>query len=104
MPDVTKSLRATEAKTLIREILANGTVRFTKHALDELRKDGLHEADALSALRSGTVGEGEYEGGEWRYRVTGLLAIVVAAFESESAVMVVTGWKKMKSKPSGSKR
>jgi hypothetical protein len=48
---------------LIRAIVASGELRFTGHALDEMRKDGMTEIDVVNVLRGGAVGEAEFEPG-----------------------------------------
>lgn len=86
-------LNAVDAKKLIREILENGKVRFTAHALRELEKDGCSVADATNVLRGGVVDEAEWENGEWRHRVHTSRMCVVASFDSKTKLVVVTGWK-----------
>ena len=86
-------LEPAAAKALIRTILEAGTVAFSRHALDELRKDDLTTVDAVNALRGGIVGPGELERGTWRYRVRTARVVVVVAFRSETELVVVTGWR-----------
>lgn len=81
------------ARRLIVEILATGTVVFTRHAERELAADGLTPTDALAVLRGGWVEFSEFEHGSWRYRVRGREAVVVVAFRSEARVVVVTAWR-----------
>ena len=81
------------AKRLILQALAAGDVRFTSHALDEMAKDGISQAEALGILRSGIVEPGEFVKSTWRYRVRVLRAVVVAAFRSECSTVVVTAWR-----------
>lgn len=95
--DVRGQLRATEAKKLIREVLAGGhEVVFTRHALEELEKDGLTTGDVLNVLRGGVVREGEWENGTWRYRVETPRIAVVVEFDTETRLVVVTAWRKVK--------
>jgi hypothetical protein len=61
-------LAAGEARTLAREILVQGTVSFTKHCLEELRKDGKTTVDATNVIRGGFYAEAEWEHGAWRHR------------------------------------
>jgi hypothetical protein len=49
--------------------------------------------DAVNVIRGGVVQPPEWEGGEWRYRVRTARMYVVVAFESESELVVVTGWR-----------
>jgi hypothetical protein len=68
-------------------------VRFSGHALDEMRKDGLTTPDVLNILRSGVAETPELEHGTWRYRVRGRAAYVVVAFRSEQSLVIVTVWR-----------
>ena len=81
------------AKALIRTILAKGEFRLTSHALDELENDDLQEVDAVNVLRAGVVEGCDFERGSWRYRVRTPRITVVVAFRSETALVVVTGWR-----------
>jgi hypothetical protein len=82
-----------EAKRFILQALASGEVRFTSHALDEMAKDSITQAEALGILRSGVVEPGEFVKSTWRYRVRVRRALVVAAFRSECSAVVVTAWR-----------
>lgn len=86
-------LSSVQAKQLIREIIENGSVSFSKHAEEELAKDNLTMVDATNILRGGTVDPGEFENGSWRYRVRSSRMVVVVAFRSESELRVVTAWR-----------
>jgi hypothetical protein len=91
---VKEPLPATDAKRLILEVLENGNVSFSRHALDEMAADNMTTQDILNVLRAGIVDPGELERGSWRYRVRtpkGLFAVV--AFRSEVELRVVTAWK-----------
>jgi hypothetical protein len=68
-------------------------VRFSKHSLNEMSKDGLTTPDVVSILRSGIVDAPELERGTWRYRVRTREAYVVVAFRSELSLVVVTAWR-----------
>ena len=81
------------AKALIRAILANGTVDFTRHALEELAKDGFDTGDALNVLRAGVVEPAELVGPVWRYRVRTARMFVVVQFRAETRLLVITGWR-----------
>lgn len=81
------------ARRLIRNILSDGVVRFSSHALDEMYKDELTTPDVLNILRSGVVEAPELERGTWRYRVRGRAAYVVVAFRSELSLVVITAWR-----------
>jgi hypothetical protein len=81
------------ARALIRSILADGSVRFSRHALEEMQKDGLAEIDVVNVLRGGAVDPAEFENGTWRYRVRSQRIVVVIAFRSKTSLVVVTAWR-----------
>jgi hypothetical protein len=86
-----------EAKKLISRILHEGSTVFSRHALEELEKDGLSTVDATNVLRAGAITEEpELERDTWRYRVHTERMVVVVAFTSESKLKVVTAWRKKK--------
>jgi len=62
-------LKATDARTYIRRLLEEGIFVVSNHARREMKKDDLGDPDAINILRGGTVREGEWENGSWRYRV-----------------------------------
>ena len=93
MSPLAEPLHPAEARKLLREILASGAVVFTSHALDEMEKDGISQADAIGVLRSGVVEPAEFERGSWRYRVRAHRTHVVAAFRSDVMAVVVTAWR-----------
>lgn len=51
-----------EARRIILQALASGDVRFTSHALDEMAKDDITQAEALGILRAGVIEPGEFVG------------------------------------------
>ena len=81
------------ARELIRSILSNGSVNFSRHALQEMAKDLLAEVDIINVLRGGVVDQGEFENGSWRYSVRTQRINVVIAFRSEVCLVVVTAWR-----------
>jgi hypothetical protein len=82
------------AKKLISKILASGgKVGYSKHAIEEMAKDGLTMVDCVNVLRGGVVEFPELEGGSWRYRVRTNRIAVVVAFRSETWLVVVTAWR-----------
>jgi hypothetical protein len=86
-------LEQTVVRRVIGNILAVGTVRFSKHALDEMSKDGMTTPDVLNVLRSGVVEVPELQTGTWRYRIRTREAYVVIAFRSELSLVIVTAWR-----------
>jgi hypothetical protein len=82
------------AKALIRRLLELGAVRWSSHALDELKEDELTTVDAVNVLRGGQViRPAELKNGTWRYRVMTNRICVVVAFDSMEQVAVVTAWR-----------
>ncbi len=81
------------ARKLIRAILKDGAVNFSKHGRDEMQKDQLVEIDVVNVLRGGAVEPAEWEHGSWRYRVRTARMVVVIAFRSEAVMVVVTAWR-----------
>lgn len=92
-PEEMGQLDARVVKPLLRQILETGTVGFSDHALDEMRKDRLTTVDCVNVLRGGVVEQGELERGSWRYRVRTNVICVVVAFRSETHLVVVTAWR-----------
>jgi len=60
----------TAVRRLSRQILRDGIVEWTTHALDEMAKDELDELDCRNVIWAGEDGGCDPEGprGEWRYR------------------------------------
>lgn len=83
------------AKALILDILANGEVTFSNHALDEMGREDpdITEEEAFAVLRGGIVEPAEFRSGSWRYRVRAMGVYVVIAFRSETRAKVVTAWR-----------
>ena len=86
-------LQPSAARSLIRDILANGSLAFSKHAREEMEKDKLTFVDVTNVLRGGVVDPAELENGSWRYRVRTARIAVIVAFRSETELRVVTAWR-----------
>lgn len=72
-------------------------VTITKHAIEELTKDGFSADDAISMLESTEariLKEAEYENGSYRYRVETDEMCLIIVFDSERELTVITGWRK----------
>jgi hypothetical protein len=87
-------LREVEARQLLTKILVDGSVIFSRHALEEMRKDQMVEQDVINVLRAGSFDPAEWEHGGWRYRIHTQRFCVVTAFDSETLAVVVTAWRK----------
>jgi hypothetical protein len=83
-----------DARRRILTIVLGGEVRFTAHALAEMAKDGITRDAVFALLRGGIVEPAEIERSSWRYRVHVAATYVVVAFRSESALLIVTAWRK----------
>jgi len=92
-PEEMGQLDTRVVKPLIQQILETGTVGFSGHALEEMRKDRLSTVDCVNVLRGGVVEPGEWERGSWRYRVKTNVICVVVTFRSETHLVVVTAWR-----------
>lgn len=90
---LTEPLSPPEARKLILKIVAEGSVQFSQHALDEMEKDRMIIADCLRVLRGGWVEPAEFENGSWRHQVRTQSACVVNAFYAEEELFVVTAWR-----------
>ena len=91
---LTEPMRPPEVKKRIRRIIGNGIVTYSQpHAEEQMRKRRISTVDCVNVLRGGVVGEGEFENGEWRYRVSTPKMCVVIRFESESLLEVVSAWR-----------
>ena len=90
---VTEPLDPPQASKLLRTILREGTIRYSKHALEEMKADGLTTVDCCNVLGGGWVEPGEFEQGSWRYRARTARMCFVVAFRSETAVVIVTAWR-----------
>lgn len=86
-------LRADAVKRLVRQILEDGSISFTSHADREMTKDDLTMVDVENVLRGGVAGEGEWENGQWRYRMFTQRIAVVFAFRSPERLVVITAWR-----------
>lgn len=82
-----------EAKKRIRRIIADGTVVFSGHALDEMAKDEMTTVDCGNVLRGGVVEPPEFERGSWRYRVRTNRMCVVVLIRTPNELKVITAWR-----------
>ena len=98
----TKRLDRNEARKLIAKIMNHTPQRvfFSRHALEELKKDGLTTLDAVNVIKSPGARiytEGEFEKGSYRYRLeTANMMVVVTFLELGDGMIVVTAWDKRK--------
>lgn len=87
-------LKPPDAKKIILNILKRGSVTYLQtHALQQMEKRHISMVDCVNVLRGGLVQEGELENGSWRYRVCTPKMCVVARFESDLELEIVTAWR-----------
>ena len=86
-------LKALDAKRLAREIVDEGTVEFSFHAEDEMKKDNLIASDCLNLIRAGVYQPPDFINGQWRYRAETAQMCVVVTFRSATRLRVVTAWR-----------
>lgn len=85
---------APETKRRIREILSNGSVRWTTHAKEEMAKDNISIEDAINTLRGGQAEPAEWINDAWRYRLRTNRFYVVVQFDEENPLLIiVTAWR-----------
>jgi hypothetical protein len=86
-------LKPQDAKKLARQIVDDGTVEFSHHAEEEMRKDDLIASDCLNLIRAGAYQPPDFINGQWRYRAQTVQMCVVITFRSATRLRVVTAWR-----------
>lgn len=86
-------LAPARARIVLRSILETGRVTFSSHALEEMAKDDIAQAEAIAVIRGGVIAPAEFERGSWRYRIRAADTYVVVTFRSETWSVVVTAWR-----------
>lgn len=94
-----KRLDKTQARKLVTEITNRfpANIRYSKHALEELKKDDLTVADVLNIIKSSDariINEPDFEKGSYRYRLETKRIVVVVSFDSSTSFAVITAWRK----------
>jgi hypothetical protein len=89
-----------QARKLISEIASRHpqNIRFSKHALEESKKDNLTIIDLINVIKSSAariLDEPELEKGSYRYRLATSNIMVVISFVSKIEAVVVTAWRKI---------
>lgn len=100
MSNIHKRLDRNRARKQIAYIIHHYPVlvRFSRHALEELKKDGLTTVDVMNVMKSPDaqiVDEPELEHSSYRYRLGTRKIVVVVAFDSPKSLVVVTAWRKL---------
>ncbi|MBI3845324.1 MAG: hypothetical protein HY292_11880 [Planctomycetes bacterium] len=91
--DCNEKLDSALVRQLIGQALDVGTVWLTDHCRKGQRERRVLMTEVLNCLRKGAIGEGCFEEGAWRYRVSDDFMTAVVEFESPIEVTVVTIWK-----------
>jgi hypothetical protein len=91
---VNEPLPSSEVRRLAKALVVGGTVIYSDHALIEMGKDKLTKPEVERVLRAGSAGDGEWENGSWRYQMGTPGIVVVIAFRSATALVIVTAWRK----------
>jgi hypothetical protein len=84
------------AAELLRRIVQDGAVAWSGSGLARLEAAGLAPVDCLCAMRDGVADPARHEEGHWRYRVHGQSMCVVVVFRSETEVVIVDAWTKVR--------
>lgn len=79
---------------MLKDILREGELRFTKHCQERMNERNLTTQDAANVLRGGWVEFDEEEKGTWRYRMTTHQMTFVVVFRDESTAVILSGWRK----------
>lgn len=95
----TQRLDKNQARKLVAKIVQHYpfNIRFSRHALDEIEKDGLIISDILNVMKSPDAkirNEAGFEKGSYRYRLETNRITVVISFDSSTSFVVVTAWRK----------
>ena len=83
-----------QTRDLCRNIIEKGGVKFSNHALEQMRTRDLSQLDCTNVLRAGHADQAEPHGSNWRYQIHTTRMCVVVAFQSENRLTVVTAWRK----------
>jgi hypothetical protein len=80
-------------RTVLRNVLANGRLDFSKHALSQMEARNLVNQDVVNVLRAGRWESCSFENRSWRYNVATPRMVVVVAVHNANHAVVVTAWK-----------
>lgn len=85
-----------EAQKRFRDILENGSVRFTGHARREMVKDDMCELDCRNLIRGVLSRPAEWENEAWRYRIeTQRMCVVceLSEVDGQEELVIITAWR-----------
>ena len=82
------------ATEVVRRVVRDGTVAWSRCAMDHAEAAGLTTADCVQALLGGVSDPAVLKDGQWRYRVHSRRICVVLVFRSDVEFVVVDVWKK----------
>ncbi len=87
-------LRPPKARKLIRKILKEGIVHYSKpHAIQRLQERDISMVDCENVLLGGVVGEAELDKGSWRYPVRTARFEIIVQLLSENSLIIITAWR-----------
>lgn len=90
MSDLVEPLDYQEARKLMREILEQRKLGYSRHARERMAERGCSMVDVVNVLRCGRVVEHLFEKGTYRYRWETPNMAVLAGFRSSEQATVVT--------------
>jgi hypothetical protein len=83
-----------EARQLVRKIVHEGTLFFSRHVREDSMPDrGITEDQVVRCLRRGVCTNVTFERGSWRYTMEVPDLAVVVAFRTVDQAVVVTVWR-----------
>lgn len=89
-----------KARKLVAEIVSVHliNVRFSRHALEEMKKDNLTTVDIENILKSPAsriLKNGEFKDGSYRYQFgTSKIVVVIAFWTNGDGLNIVSAWRK----------
>ena len=81
-----------EPKKLVLKLVRLGAIRYSAHALERLQERDLSTLDVRNVLDSPdflVLGEAEFEGASYRYRIGTRRILVVVSFNSTGTMTVI---------------
>jgi len=89
-------LSAEAAGELLRRIVHEGAVTWSRSALDHAAAERMTTLECARALLGGVCDPPMFESGQWRYRIHHSRLCVVVVFRSDVEAVVVDTWRKQR--------
>src|SRR5689334_23335824 len=83
-----------EATDLLRRIVQDGTVAWSRHALGRAGAGGITTVECVRAMLDGVSDPPHWQHRRWRYRIHIDSICVVVVFRSPGEAVVVDAWRK----------